>query len=116
MIPALNPVSLPRMRARKHRDGIEEDDFRFAHWLADSEQANDGVRGGSVPYPVPLMSTEGILILAQAQAEEFGKGHEARELESYENAAGKFPAEGEQYVFDFFLAEAHAGGVVNEEI
>ena len=115
MIPALHPVSLPRMRARKRRDGSPEDDFHFGHWLADSDEANDTKRGGRVPYPVPLMSTEGILILAQAQAEEFAKGHEASELVSYEQGAEKFPAEGEQYVFDFMVAETHAGDVLDKK-
>lgn len=109
MIPALTPVAASWIRSRKRRAG-HSDDFRFAHWLADEAEANDR-RGGSVPYPAPVMSTEGVLILAEAHTGEITRG-----VEVYEKAAEKFPEDHGQYVFSFLLEEHEAGEVVNKEI
>lgn len=119
MIPALTPVTASWIRSRKRRAG-HADDFEFAHWLADEAEVNE-VRGGDVPYPVPIMSTEGILILAQAHTEEMTRGSENfkeiyKETMVYEKAAEKFPEDHGQYVFSFLLEEHEAGEVVNKEI
>lgn len=115
LIPALTPVTASWIRSRKRRAG-HADDFEFAHWLADDAEANDK-RGGGVAYPVPVMSTEGILILAEAHTQELARGPEIYpHAKPYEQVAEKFPEENRQYVFDFLLEEHEAGEVLNKEI
>lgn len=115
MIPALTPVTASWIRSRKRRAG-HADDFEFAHWLADEAEANDA-RGGGIPYPVPVMSTEGILILAEAHIQELARGPEIyKGAAPYEKTAEKFPEENNQCVFAFLLDEHENGEVVNREI
>jgi hypothetical protein len=84
-------------------------------WLM-RPKSNDQ-RGGGVPYPVPVMSTEGILILAEAHTQELARGPEIyKDAMSYEQTAEKFPEENNQYVFAFLLDEHENGEVLNQEI
>lgn len=112
-IQALKPIGFFPSRARARDDERQRVDFEFAHWLADDAKANEGFYG-SVRFPVPLMSAEGILILAQAQEEEFALAAPAPER-AYTHAAEISPADDGQLSFDFITAHPHAGDVVNED-
>lgn len=111
LIQALNPLSFPDNRAQKR--AAKERNAEFARWLAGGTPANKSETPDTEPgyTPVPFMSVEGILILAQAHEEDFG--HHAN---TYSDMAEKFPAEEDQYVFDFLMAEHHSGEVLNSEI
>lgn len=113
-IQALKPIGFSPSRTRARDDERSRTDFEFAHWLADDAQANEDFYG-SVRFPVPLMSAEGILILAQAQEEEFALAAPVPER-AYNHAAEISPVEEDQLSFDFIDAYPHPGDVVDEDI
>jgi hypothetical protein len=113
-IQALKPIGFSPSRTRARDEEKPHTAFEFAHWLADDAGANEDFFG-SVRFPVPLMSAEGILILAQAQEEEFSLAAPVPER-AYTHAAEISPVEDGQMSFDFITAHPHAGDVVDEDV
>jgi hypothetical protein len=98
-IQALSPIAFSRPRLQK-RERDDHADFKFAHWLSDQEMANDMPPINSMP--VPMMSPEDILILAQAEEEEFTMAAKV-----YSDMAEKVeaPRDENQMAFEFMLLE-----------
>ena len=113
-IQALKPIGFSPSRRPRRYGEKSHTAFEFAHWLADDVKANEDFYG-SVRFPVPLMSAEGILILAQAQEEEFALAAPAPER-AYTHAAEISPVEEDQLSFDFIDAHPHAGDVVDKDV
>jgi len=102
-------------RLQKRDEDAPRRGFEFAHWMADDALANDI---GDAKFPVPLMSAEGILTLAQAQEEEFSlhtpviTGPLPDQI--YHHAAEVLPVGEDQLSFEF-ITDAH-GAVVDGEV
>lgn len=112
-IRAPNPLSFPDSRPQKREKERHND---FTRWLAGGGTANSNDTAAPAEtapaYSVPLMSVEGILLLAQAHEEDFA-GH----MKVYSDAAKKIEAEDdEQYSFDFIPQDDHPGEIMNEQI
>ncbi len=113
-IQALKPIGFSPSRTRARDEERPRTGYEFAHWLADDAGANEDFYG-SVKFPVPLMSAEGILILAQAQEEEFALAAPVPER-AYAHAAEISMVDEDQLSFDFIDAHPHAGDVVDEDV
>jgi hypothetical protein len=113
-IPALKSIMFTPSRSRHRGEEKGRGDFEFAHWLADEAEANEDFFG-TVKFPVPLMSAEGILILAQAQEEEFALAGSVPE-QAYHHAAEIMPEDKNQLSFDFFAPQLHTGDMLDEDI
>ncbi len=115
-IQAPKSISFPHPRLSRRAAEPHNSGFNLAHWLADDALANDDLPGER--FPVPLMSAEGILVLAQAQEEEFalhiaeGSGLEAAPI--YSHAAETAVEDLDQLSFEF-ITDAH-GAVVDGEV
>jgi hypothetical protein len=118
-IQAPKSISFPQTRPQKRDDEeVPRGGFQFAHWLADDALANDDSSGGHEKFPVSLMSAEAILILAQAQEEEFALHHPSLtgplpEM-IYNHAAEVVPVDEDQLSFEF-IGDGH-GDVVDGEV
>jgi hypothetical protein len=117
-IQAPKPISFQPPRMKKRDEEEKRGGFEFAHWLADEAAANEQFYN-DIRFPVPLMSAEGVLILAQAQEEEFSAHMPQVEPgplpeKIYQHAAEAAPVDEDQLSFEF-ITDAH-GAVVDDEI
>ena len=114
-IQAPRPLTYMQPRPQKRDEAPTRRGFNLAHWLADEATANDL---HNERFPVPLMSAEGILVLAQAQEEEFALHHPTVTgplPEKIYNHAAEIapPIDEDQLAFEFI--EHLSGNIINDE-